>query len=67
MYNINIVLVFIAIFLALYCAIMRCDPEPFQGIITNTKTLLNNHKRTARLKIENMKSRIVSNIKRKFR
>ncbi len=55
------------LFLSLYCSILRRDCEPFQGVISNTKTLLNNHKRNVRINIENMKTKIETNIKSKFR
>lgn len=65
--SINIMLLFIVIFLSLYCELLKYEPEPFRGIISNTRSAMNGHKRNARLKIENMKSGIISIIKSKLR
>ena len=65
--SINIMLLFIVVFLSLYCELLNYEPEPFRGIISNTRSMLNCHKRATRIKIENMKTGILSSIKSKLR
>jgi hypothetical protein len=65
--GINIMLLFIVIFLSLYCEVLKYEPEPFQGIFSITRSMFNRHKRNTRVKIENMKTGILSKIKNKFR